>query len=68
MIYIFPLHAHKSTGTMSSAAWPTTEQKKLVLQNTLKFIDEHHVPMSRYITPLHTITVLKTIQKSCWFI
>ena len=28
MIYIFPLHAHKSTGTMSSAAWPTTEQTK----------------------------------------
>lgn len=40
--------------------------KKLVLQNTLKFIDEHHVPMSPEIYySLYTQSLpLKTIQKS----
>ena len=66
MIYIFPLHAHKSTGTMSSAAQATTKNKqKLVLQNTLKFIDEHHVPMSPeiYYSLLHTITSIEDYTK-----
>lgn len=39
--------------------------KKLVLQNTLKFIDEHHVPMSPeiYYSLLHTITSIEDYTK-----